>query len=247
MINGMSLILPTYHPARVKRANQLIKMLRLDSGIDIEIIVVTDNPETHNRYKGADFVCKLPQNVGFNRAANIGEKFAKYRNEWWIDDYVIPEPNWGPKALSYFWEHFPDGMGILDISMQLEDCAKSVSTRSYVYSLNHFNLLWPEYLHCGDTEMWYRSTAKKKFLTYPEMLWHRDKIWDDCKKQTDAVREFDVKLRGERELAGWPDKFLPLTEHDKEFNIDIRERLRLWTLQEPESRVARLYKNLYNL
>lgn len=236
MSKGMSLVMPTYHPDRVGRANELIKMLRLDSGIDVEIIVVTDNPATHESYKGADFVCKLPHSLGFNRSANIGEKFAKYENVWWIDDYVIPEVGWGPKALGYFWEKFPDGMGILDISEQITDCAKSISTRSYVYSLNHFNLLWPEYLHCGDTEMWHRSTEQGRFASYPETLWHRDKIFDQCKANTDAVRMFDEELRAERRDAGWPDTF-----------IDIKAKLKLWADKDPESRIAKLYKNLYNL
>lgn len=234
--NGMSLIMATYHPSRVERANELIKMIKMDSGIETEMIVVTDNPETYDSYKGMDILVKLPRRIGFTRAANTGEKYCKYENLWWIDDYVIPEPGWGPKALSYFWEKFPDGMGILDISEQKTDCAKSVSTRKYVYSLNFFNLLWPEYLHCGDTEMYYKSSAAGKFFTYPETLWHRDKIFDDCKKESTKAEGWDSIIRSERMNAGWPDKFIP----------NIAERMREWAESTGDQRNINLYHNLYN-
>lgn len=246
-MKGMSLILPTYHPGRVGRANELIKMLRKDSGIDLEIIVVTDNPETYESYKGADLVLKLPYRIGFTRAANTGEKMTKYENLWWIDDYVIPEPGWGPKAMKAFWEKFPDGMGIMDISMQITDCAKSISTRKYVYSLNGMHLLWPEYLHCGDTEMWYRSSIRGQFYTYPEVLWHRDKIFDDCKKESTKAEGWDSIIREERRALNWPNSRHPYTQHDKNANITFFEKMITWADETGDQKNIDLVNNLFNI
>ena len=232
----ISLILCTYSPDRVQRTNDLIKMLRLDSGVEVEIILVTDNPETFDSYYGADIVVKLPRRIGWNRAMNIGEKFAKHTLCWWIDDYVIPEVGWGPKAEKGFWERFPDGQGIMEISGYETDCPKSISTRSFMYEINGGNWLWSEYLHCGNTETWHKVTALNKFQVYPEILWNRDKIFDACKTETNKAYGFDIPLREERMAKGWPLTRTP----------DLRERMLRWALETKDEKMMTLYKNIYN-
>lgn len=234
--NKISLVMPTYHPDRVERANELYKMLKLDSGVDVEVIMVCDNPEVSDKLK-ADFVVKLPKRVGWTKATNIGEKFTSTGLGWWIDDYVIPEPGWGPKALKGFYERFPDGMGIMEISGYETDCPKSISTRKFMYELNGGDWVWDEYLHCGDTESWYKATAMDKFYVYPEVLWHRDKIYDACKATSDLQRKFDVDLRLEREANGWP---MTLTPH-------LQDRMEQWAIESGKESNIELYKNIYHL
>jgi hypothetical protein len=225
----------TYHPDRVERANDLIKMIKLDSGVEVEMIVVTDNPETYDSYKGADQVIKLPKRVGFTRASNIGEKFASYGIGWWIDDYVIPSPGWAPKALKGFWERFPDGNGVMEISGYETDCPKSISTRKYMYGINGGDWLWNDYLHCGDTETWYKTNARGQFQVYPEVLWERNKIWDDTKTESLKTIELDTQLRAIRSAQGWPDK-----------HIDNLEQI-YWEWAKGDPKNEQLVKNIFNL
>lgn len=236
-MSGMSLIMATYHKDRVERANNLIRMLRLDSGIDLQIIVVTDNPETHESYPDADLTIRLPKRLGFTRCANIGEKFATYTNLWWIDDYVTVKPEWGKKAMQAFWEKFPDGMGIMELSLFETDCPKSISTRSYVYSLNNMNMLWPEYLHCGDTEMWYRATAQKRFYMYPEELWTREKIVDHTKKVSKKQEGWDSIIREERRSNSWTAFYDPT----------VPTRMVRWAKETGDKDNIELVDNLFNL
>lgn len=231
----ISLVMATYHPDRVERANNLIKMIKNDSGCEVEMIVVTDNPATYDSYKGADQVIKLPKRVGFTRAANIGEKFAKYGIGWWIDDYVIPEPGWGPKALKGFWERFPDGNGIMEISGYETDCPKSISTRQYMYQLNGGDWLWNDYLHCGDTESWYKATKRNEFYVYPEILWHRNKIFDSCKTESVKTIALDTKLRQIREAEGWPNK-----------HVDGLQDI-YWEWAKGDPKNEELYRNIFNI
>lgn len=232
--NKISLILPTYHPDRLKRANALYDMLKTESGVEVEVIVACDNPDIYDKLK-YDVLVKIPKRVGFTRAVNIAEKFATNELIWWIDDYVIPQAGWGLKAVSAFYERFPDGMGIMDISQMITDCAKSLSTRRFMYKLNGGNFLWPEYIHCGDTESWVKATALNAFYTYPEMLWQRDKIYDACKTNTDAVREFDVMIMHLRESTNFENKHLE----------DYEGLLFEWGKTNPK--IEELYKNIYNI
>lgn len=228
--------MPTYHPDRVERQNKLYDMLKNEAGLPIEVIVVCDNPKIFDKLK-YDILVPLQKRVGFTRAVNIGEKFATNRVLWWIDDYVIPEKNWAPEAYDAFFERFPDGRGIMELSMYETDCPKSLSTRDYLYDKNNLNLLWPEYIHCGDTELWYRSSAKNEFYMYPKVLWHREKIWDACKTTSDKCREWDVKLRLEREALGWPMTATP----------ELSSKMHQWAIDSGDPSNIELYKNLYNL
>lgn len=232
----ISLIMPTYHPDRVERANELYKKLKEESGLPIEVIVVCDNPKVTPLLKG-DIIVPLQKRVGFTRAVNIGEKFATNRVLWWIDDYVIPEPGWAPKAYKAFFDRFPDGQGIMELSMYETDCPKSLSTRDYLYNKNNLNLLWPEYIHCGDTELWYRATEEGKFYMYPEVLWHRNKIFDACKTTSDKCRQWDVMIREEREKKGWINEATP----------DLAQKMERWAIDSGDPSNIDLYKNLYNL
>lgn len=232
----ISLVMPTYHPARVERANDLYKMLKKDSGVEVEVIMVCDNPEVYDKLH-ADRLIKLPKRIGFTRCMNIGEKFTKYGVGWWIDDYVIPEPGWGPKALKGFWERFPDGRGIMELSGYKTDCPKSISTRSYMYELNGGDWVWHEYIHCGDTESWHKANAVGEFYVYPEILWHRDKIFDACKIQSDSEYQFDIPLRKYRENNGWPNTSTP----------QLQKRMKDWAEGTNNPKLIELYKNIYNL
>lgn len=236
MSADISLIMPTYHPARVERANALYKMLKEESGAEIEVIVVCDNPAV-TPLLHHDKIVALDKRVGFTRAVNIGEKLATARLLWWIDDYVIPEPGWAPKAIQGFNDRFPDGMGIMELSGCTTDCPKSISTREYLYNKNNLNLLWPEYLHCGDTELWHRSSEEGKFYVYPEVLWHRDKIYDACKTVSGQQRDWDVMIREYRQRTGWKNEAIS----------DLSEKMHEWAINSGEPKNLELYKNLYNL
>lgn len=229
----ISLILPTYHPGRVERANNLYRLLKNESGVEVEVIVVCDNPEIYDQLDH-DVLVKLPRRIGFTRAMNIGEKFAKHKLSWWIDDYVIPEKNWGPKAVEYFYDKFPDGMGILELSQSNNSCPKSLSTRKFMYGLNGGNWIWNEYLHDGDTEAFEKARQLKKFEVYPEVLWNRNKIYDDCKAQTDIQNTFDKEIQEDRRSHGWPNTLDP----------KLRDKMELWA---KENKQMELYNNIYNL
>jgi len=233
---GISLIMATYHPDRVERANALYDMLKEESGMPVEVIVVCDNPKVTPLLK-ADILVPLQKRVGFTRAVNIGEKFANNRVLWWIDDYVIPQKGWAPKAYKAFFEKFPDGMGIMELSMYATDCPKSLSTREYLYEKNNLNLLWPEYIHCGDTELWHRANAEGKFYMYPEELWSRNKIFDACKVTSDKQRQWDLYVRAEREKNGWPNTAIP----------ELARKMERWAIESGDVSNYELYKNLYNL
>lgn len=232
----ISLILPTYHPDRVQRARDLYDMLKKDSGVEVEVIVVCENPEIVDKLK-YDVLIQPPKVVGFTRAMNLGEKFAKYGVGWWIDDYVIPEPGWGPKALKGFYDTFPDGMGIMELSGYQTDCPKSISTRKFMYQINGGDWLWNEYVHCGDTESWYKATAINKFYVYPEILWHRNKIWDSCKTESVKTISFDTELRAYREKHGWSNVNTP----------DLMDRMKRWAYKDNDPKLIELYNNIFNL
>jgi hypothetical protein len=232
----ISLVLPTYAPNRAERERFLYDMLKNESGIEVEVVVVCENKDIYDKLK-YDQLIKLPKRIGFTKAVNIAEKFCTFGTCWWIDDYVVPERDWGPKAYEAFYEKFPDGMGIMEISKYQTDCPKSISTRSFMYSLNGGNFLWNEYIHCGDTETWYKATALNKFYSYPEMLWHRDKIEDESRKQSLKQYTFDIPLREERMKNGWPNTLTP----------DYQDRMYRWAYDSKDENMIQLYKNIFNI
>jgi hypothetical protein len=104
-----------------------------------------------------------------------------------------------------------------------------------MYQLNGGDWLWNDYLHCGDTESWYKSTKRDQFYVYPEVLWHRDKIQDDCKVESLKTISLDTQLRAIREKEGWPDKHIGNLS-------DI-----YWEWAKGDQMNEELYKNIFNM
>jgi glycosyltransferase involved in cell wall biosynthesis len=233
---AISLIMPTYSEARLERANALYDMLKNESGCEIEVIVVCENPKIQKKLKYDKLICP-PKRIGFNRAINIGEKFASHELCWWIDDYVIPEKGWGPVAIDAYWKRFPDGMGIMELSGFKDDCPKSLSTRRFMYSVNGGNWLWNEYIHCGDTETWEKIDKEKQFHVYPNPLWHRDKIDDDFHRHNMKAYGFDRPLLHEREKNEFKDRW----------SKDLQAKMKLWAEKTEDPACMEIYKNIWNL
>jgi len=233
-MEGISLILPTYHKDRLERANLLYDRLKNESGVPVEVIVVCENPDIEPKH---DVLIRPPRRIGFTRAVNLGEKFCTHRLCWWIDDYVEPIKNWGIEAVDGFNKMFPDGMGIMEISGSINDCPKSISTRKFMYSINGDSFLWPEYIHCGDTESWYKASLLGKFYVYPKKLWERKKINDDWRKISLKDHSFDLDLFEERKSNNWPPYL------DK----NLSERMSRWVYKSKDKEITNLYKNIYNL
>lgn len=207
----ISIIIPINHKDRVGQANELYQRLKKDSGVDTQVIIAVDNPEIYDLVKG-DEIYKIPKRIEFTQSVNRAARIAKYPFLWYMDDSVTPVTNWAKIALQAFTEVFPDGEGLLELSGITNCATRCIATKKCLYSLNMGYFLWPEYLHCGDAELFERTNPLEKFKTHPQVLLQETKINDESRKRNMKVFAFDDMIRAKRRVLGFPKEFLSTWE-----------------------------------
>jgi hypothetical protein len=223
-------MIPTYHKERVAMVNNLYAELKAEGRAMVEVVIITDNPELHNVYKG-DVIVKLPKRIGFTRAVNIGEKFVSRPLFWWMDDSAMPEKGWVKKSIEEYWSAFPDGFGYLGFDSGETDhhncCARGLTTKQTAYSLNGQNLLWPEYIHSGDAEFTQRCN-KKGWFKRSTVKVHEERPHDETYKLVSSTFAFDREINDIRIKGNYPMTLIPdwlnILKNYKELN-EIRENL----------------------
>jgi hypothetical protein len=185
--------------------------MKEEGGDNIEVIIISDNPDNYNLYK-ADVIVRLPRRIGFTRAVNIGEKFAKNELIWWMDDSAMPEEGWFDKAVREYQAMFPDGYGYLGFNSGEIDhhncCARGITSKKTAYSLNGQNLIWPEYIHSGDEEFTKRC-HKKNWFKLSTIKVKEVKPIDDTYCLVHHTFRFDTEIHKIRERANYPMTLIP--------------------------------------
>lgn len=230
----ISIIIPINHKDRVGQANNLYRLLKEEAGVPVEVITACDNPAIYDLLK-TDVLVKLPKRIGFTQSVNVAERFASNKLVWYMDDSVTPTKNWGKIAIDAFYKRFPDANGIMEISGANNCATRCIATREYCYELNLNNLLWPEYIHCGDTEHYERAVPQNKFYAYPTPLLIEKKVNDESRIRNSKIFLFDDSIRDYRRNKGFP----------KEATPDWQGRLRSYCERDPD--LVELYNNIFNL
>jgi hypothetical protein len=199
----ISVIVPINHPQRVEQLNTLYRRIKKEAGIPVEVLVACDNPQIYLDLE-YDKLVQIPKRIGFTQSVNLAEKFSTYDIVWYMDDSVTPVENWAKIAYEEFYKRFPDGLGLLEISGVRDCAARCITTKQYTHPMNLGYMLWPEYLHCGDTEHYERAIPQKTFSSYSKTLLQETKVNDASRKRNMKVFGFDDMIRNERRQKGWP-------------------------------------------
>ncbi len=193
----ISIIIPINHKDRVNQLNRLYDLIKKEAGLPVEIIVACDNPDIFDLLK-YDKLVKIPYRLEFTHSVNLAAEHATYDVLWYMDDSVTPVKGWAKEAYDAFYKKFPDGMGIMEISGATNCATRCLTTKTYAFGENMGFLLWPEYLHCGDTEHYERAIKTDKFYSYPKTLLKETKINDESRKRNMKVFKFDDMIRDMR-------------------------------------------------
>jgi len=210
-----TIISPLYHPSRLARQQRQYQRIKETAGDLVEVLGACDNPLLHNQM-GCDRVVKIPKRIGFSHAVNAAVPFVQTDVVGFLDDSAWPAvSDWAQQAYALFTKHFPDGQGLLEYS-GVPDCwSRGLTTIPFAGSFNRGQLLWGEYLHCGDEDLY--EQAKERFYCAPDILVQETK-YDDAVRGyiLDATILHDWPIFSMRKDQGFP-------QHKQE---DWEQRLR---------------------